>query len=280
MVKYRVRVVTTDYWRPGTDYLQKILGYVKEKVSDGDFVVVSEKSISTALGNVVDESRIKPKITARMIAAGWMPVVWGRILGNLCHFHKGLIEKLRRYPPAEGSRHKQVALQQAGFLHALMFGSEGGIDGANLPYSYVSLPLKDAHTTAKSIRKHLKSDFSKIVSVMIVDTDKTYSLRSLHFTPRSTSVAGIHSFGGVLTYLAGRIFMLKKRATPVAFCGENVTTEEMLQIADLANRSRGYGSGRTVWDMAARFHVELTKVTWEMLDTVKHKPIVILKRAE
>lgn len=280
MAKYRVRVFETEYWRPGTDYLQQILNAVRGKTVDRDFIVVSEKSLSIALNNIIDESRIRPNVVARLIALSWMRIVWGRILGHLCHLRKELIEQLRCYPLNEGSRHKQVALEEAGFLQALMFGSEGGIDGANLPYSYVSLPLKNAEVIAKGIRERIRSDLGKNVSVMIVDTDKTYSIRSFHFTPRPAPVRGIHSFDGFLVYLTGRVLSLKRRATPVAFCGENLSTENMLEIAELANRSRGYGSGRTVWDMAARFGVDLSNVSWEMLDTVKHKPITVLKKAE
>ena len=57
-------------------------------------------------------------------------------------FWARLLVRLRNYPLESGSRHKQLALEQAGVLQALMFGSEGGIDGSNLPYAYVSLPLK------------------------------------------------------------------------------------------------------------------------------------------
>jgi F420-0:gamma-glutamyl ligase-like protein len=53
--------------------------------------------------------------------------------------------------------------------------------------------------------------------------------------------------------------------------------EDALEIAEAANRARGSGAGRTVWDMADNFKVGLTEVSWEMLETVKHKPIVILR---
>jgi F420-0:gamma-glutamyl ligase-like protein len=70
---------------------------------------------------------------------------------------------------------------------------------------------------------------------------------------------------------------LEKRATPLAVAGSQITTEEALEIAKMANRSRGSGAGRTVWDMAKTFRVTLTGVTWEMLDKVKHQPIVIIR---
>jgi len=112
---------------------------------------------------------------------------------------------------------------------------------------------------------------------VIVDTDKTYSLKGFHFTPRPKPIKGIHSFGGFLAYVLGRFFKLEQRATPVAVAGSKIGVEEALEIANTANRSRGFGAGRTVWDMTKTFGVPLTGVTLEMLDKVKHQPIVIVK---
>ncbi|PIX31901.1 hypothetical protein COZ60_02055, partial [Candidatus Bathyarchaeota archaeon CG_4_8_14_3_um_filter_42_8] len=114
--------------------------------------VVSEKAISTASNNIVDENGVRPSLSAKLIAKYWMRIVWGYFLGPLCHFQERLLQRLREYPFETGSRHKQVALQYAGLLQELMFGSEGGIDGSNLAYSYVSLPLKNADELAKKIR--------------------------------------------------------------------------------------------------------------------------------
>jgi len=275
--KYKAVAVTTKYWRPGEDYLKQIVKAIENKIDDGDFVTISEKAISTALGNLADESVVQPGWLARFLAKYWMRFVWVYVLGPLCHLRKKTIRHLRAYPIEEGSVHKQVALEHAGLLQALMQGSEGAIDGSNLPYSYVSLPLKSAQQIAQKIRKSIKSELGKKVIVVIVDTDKTYSLKAFHFTPRPKPIKGIHSFGGFLAYVAGRFFKLKKRATPLAVAGSQITTEEAIKIAEIANRSRGSGAGRTVWDMAKTFGVPLAGVTWEMLDRVKHQPIVIVR---
>jgi F420-0:gamma-glutamyl ligase-like protein len=158
-----------------------------------------------------------------------------------------------------------------------MFGSEGAIDGSNLPYSYVSLPLKKPDEIAETIRKRIQLLLGKRVAVMIVDTDKTYSFKSFHFTPRPSPIRGIHTCGGFIAYTAGQFLKLRKRATPVALAGRDLNVEESLTIAQIANHSRGFGAGRTVWEMAERFNVALTDVSWEMLDRVKHKPIVIVR---
>jgi len=275
--KYKAVAVTTQYWRPREDYPKQIVNSIRNKIKDGDFVTISEKAISTALGNLVDESVVQPGWLAHFLAKYWMHFVWIYILGPLCHLRKKTIQHLRAYPIEEGSAHKQVALEHAGLLQALMQGSEGAIDGSNLPYSYVSLPLRNAQQIAQKIRDQIRSELGKEVTVVIVDTDKTYSLKGFHFTPRPKPLKGIHSLGGFLAYVLGRFFKLKQRATPVTVAGSKVGVEEALEIAETANRSRGFGAGRAVWEMAKTFRVPLTGVTWEMLDKVKHQPIVIVK---
>jgi F420-0:gamma-glutamyl ligase-like protein len=277
MARHRVLVVATKYWRPGEDYIEEIVNGVSGKVADGDFIIVSEKALSIALNNIVDESGLEPSLSARVIAAVWMRMGWGFFLGPLCHLRQRLVRLLRHYPLEMGSRHKQVALQYAGLLQALMFGSEGGIDGSNLPYSYVSLPLNDAHSIAERIQGEIWLRSKKKVFVVIVDTDKTYSFKNFHFTPRPKPIEGIHSFGGFAAYVVGRMFKLRKRATPLAVAGCKMPVEKALEVSEAANRARGFGAGRTVWDMAERFDVDLAGVSWEMLETVKHKPIVILR---
>jgi F420-0:gamma-glutamyl ligase-like protein len=275
--RYKTVAVTTRYWRTEEDYVHQIVDAIKNKIENGDVVTISEKAISTALGNIADESAIKPSWMAHLLAKYWMRYIWGYFLGQICHLRKTTIRHIREYPIKEGSAHKQVALEHAGFLQALMFGSEGGIDGSNLPYSYVSLPLRNGSQTAQRIRSHIESKLGKSIVIMIVDTDKTYSIRGFHFTPRLKPINGIHSSGGILAYLIGRLFKVKRRATPVAVAGSKMHVEKALQIAKIANRARGFGAGRTVWDMAKTFKVSITNVTWDMLDRIEHKPIVIVK---
>jgi F420-0:gamma-glutamyl ligase-like protein len=277
MTKYNVLVVTTKYWRPGEDYLEEIIRSVKGKIAHRDFLVISEKAISIASNNIVDESSINPSLNARLIARYWMCIAWGCFLSPLCHLREKLSRQLREYPLEMGGCHKQVALQQAGLLQALMFGSEGGIDGSNLAYSFVSLPLKNADKIAQIIREEIWLSLRRKVFVIITDTDKTYSFRNFHFTPRPRPIRGIHSFGGFATYVVGRALKLRRRATPIAVAGCQISVEEALEIANIANHARGFGAGRTVWDMAEKFKVNLNQVSWEMLETVKHKPIIIIR---
>jgi F420-0:gamma-glutamyl ligase-like protein len=278
MTRYRSLAISTSYWKPNSDYTEKIIAAIQGKVEDGDFVVVSEKAISTALGNMVDESRVKSGLMAKVLASLWMRLFWGYPLGIMCGFGKRLLIRLREYPLESGSYHKQVALQYAGIWQALLFGSEGGIDGSNLAYSYVSLPLENADAVAWKIREQIRQRLQKNVCLLIADTDKTYKFRNFFFTPRPRPLRGIHSFGGVFTYVAGRVLGLKRSSTPLSVVGCNLKAAEALKITNIADKTRGAGSGATVWDMAARFHVKVDAVTWEMLSAIRHKPIVIIRR--
>ena len=89
---------------------------------------------------------------------------------------------------------------------------------------------------------------------------------------------GIHSFGGVISYLVGRILKLKKRSTPLAVAGYKLHQLEALKIANIADRTSGSGSGATVWDMAARFKVDVTEIGWDALSRARHKPVVIIRK--
>ena len=161
----------------------------------------------------------------------------------------------------------------------MMFGSEGGIDGSNLPYSCVSLPIGNAPALAVEISIYIRLKLNRKVTVIIVDSDKTYSFRNFHFTPRPRPMEGIHSRGGVFAYVAGRMLKLRRRPTPLAISGIPLQAEEALKIANIADRARGPGSGATVWDMAARFKVATSDVTWDMLEHVTHKPVVLVRKA-
>ena len=278
MTKYAALAVATNYWKPGDNYTDKITNALTNKIENDDFVVISEKAISTAKGNMVDESAAKSQVNARVIASFWMRIVWGYPLGILCHFGKRLLKRLREYPLESGSRHKQVALQQAGLLQALMFGSEGGIDGSNLPYSYVSLPLNNTAELAQEIQSQIWLKLHKNVCVIVTDTDKTYKFRNFFFTPLPKPLKGIHSVGGAMTYVLGRMFKFRKSSTPLAVFGCNLQASEALTITNIADKARGPGSGATVWDMAARFHVGVNDVSWEMLAQIRHKPLVIVRK--
>jgi len=280
-LRLKARRIKTRYWRPGTDYRGEVLAAVGRLVEEGDILTVSEKAISVARGNIIDESKVQPGLLARFLARCWMRGCWGYLLGFLCRLRRPTIERLRRYPLEEGARHKQVVLNVAGLSQALRFGSEGGIDSSNLPYSYSCLPLEDPALEAANIGEAIKRATGKGVTVLIVDSDKTYSWRRLRLSPTQVKFRGIRSGGGFPAYLIGRLLKLKPQATPKAVYPQNkLRVEEALEVAELCHHVRGHGSGRTVWEMAERFKVGLTDVTWEMLETLDHYPLVLLRRAD
>jgi F420-0:gamma-glutamyl ligase-like protein len=273
-----IRAIRTAYWKPGDDYHRIILEAISKEVRDGDVLAISEKALAVALGRIVDESRVEAGLLARSLAAFWMRVVWGFVLGLLCHLKPANIAHLRSYPISEGAKHKQVCLRHVGFLQALRPFSEGGIDTTNLPYSLASLPLESPNRVAKEVRKTIADKLKKRVVVTIVDSDKTYSRSGIHLASRPTGIPGIVNHG-FFAYLIGRGFRWKARSTPLAWVGSKVTPEYALRVAGLANKARGHGAGRTAWDMAVRFGVGLTGVDWEMLGRVEHRPLVILRRS-
>lgn len=277
MTKYYGRVISTKYWIPGDNYLKLIIDKLRSNICDNDFIILSEKALSIAEGNIVDESSITPSLTSKIITRFWMRIIWGYILGPLCHLGNRLIQRLRKYPIIEGSKHKQIILRRAGFWSALMWGSEAGIDGSNLPFAYVCLPIENPAKMAQKIAKNILKYLNKKIIVIIVDTDKTYTFRNFHFTHVLKPMKGIHSIGGWVAYLIGRTFKLTKKSTPLAVYGKEIRVEKALKIANIADRIRGTGSGATVWDMAARFKVKNDKVSWKMLEQLTHKPIVILR---
>jgi F420-0:gamma-glutamyl ligase-like protein len=280
MTRYSGLALSTKYWKPGDDYSKIIIETIKKRIRDNDFVILSEKALAIATGNYIDESSINASLTAKIISRFWMRIVWGYILGTFCHLGKKLIQRLKEYPIDEGSQHKQVVLQRKGFWQALMWGSEGGIDGSNMPYAYVCLPLETPYKMANEISQKILKVLKKRIFLIIVDTDKTYTFKNFHFTPHPKPMQGIQSYGGLIAYLIGRVLRLKKKSTPLAIGGGNINVEKALSIANIADRIRGAGSGATVWDMAARFKVKNTEISWNMLESLNHKPIVIIRERE
>ena len=48
--RFYVKVVQTEYWMPGSDYLSILTSVLRDKISDGDIIVVSEKALAVAKG--------------------------------------------------------------------------------------------------------------------------------------------------------------------------------------------------------------------------------------
>ncbi len=279
-MKIRIKPIRTSYWRPGTYYGREIVEAVKTYLRDGDILAVSEKAVSTAQGNIVDESHVQPGIVARFLAGAWTRRIWGGPLGKLTKLKDKTMENLRGYPEAEGAAHKQTAIWYAGLAQSLRHYSEGGIDASNLPYSYVCLPLRRPTEAAEKIAQHVKTETGKDVTVMIVDGDTTYTWRSLHMAPRRVDTPGLVHIGGFLPFVLGRALGLRARQTPVAVAGGFLNPDRALWLASLYHRHCGRGVGRTVWGMAESMGTGLTDVTWEMMDAAPHHPVAIIRVRE
>jgi len=278
-IKYLAKAIRTNYWKPGHDYVRTIITALKRvRLKNGDIVVLSEKAISVAEGNIVDESIIRPRLLAKLIARYWMRFIWGYVLGVLSRLTPRTLSNIRNYPLNLGAKHKELVLRLTNPLQALSFGSEGGIDGSNLPYSYVALILKNPQEITEKIRDAIGKELGRRVTVMIVDSDRCYSWKNFYISPRPTSIKEIKSIGGFLTYVICNFLKLKSSPTPLAIAGKRLHVKEMLSIASVAERVRGHGAGRDVWEMARRFGTSLDGVTWEMLESIPHYPIVVVRR--
>ncbi len=276
MSKYRTLAVRSRYWKPGTDYRETITRLVRDRAQDGDVIVVSEKAIAMASGRICDESRITPSFSARLLANFWMRKVWGYFLAPVSRMSQTNIESLRSYPIIEGAAHKQLALVYAGPWQALRHGSEGGIDVSNVPHAYACIPLSSPTEVAEAIKAHIRKASGLDVDVMISDSDKTYSFYNFHMSPRQSAIKGIRCLGPV-AFTAGRFLKLRSRSTPIAFTLSKNNPDRALRIAAASNIARGDGAGKTIWEMARRFGVSITGVSWEMLESVPHYPITIVR---
>jgi F420-0:gamma-glutamyl ligase-like protein len=276
-MRIKTIIFKSRYWKPGTNYLFEIVKTVRSRLEGGDIIVVSEKALSTALSNIVDESNVKPGSLASFLSGFWTRRVWGGPLGWATGLKEKTLENLVNYPMKEGASHKQVTLRCVGFLQSLRHYSEGGIDASNLPYAYVSLPIEDPLTVADKIRESVTDATGKNVTVLIVDGDTTYSWRNVHLAPRKVSMPGLIHMGGALTFVFGRVLGLRERQTPLALSGQGVNPDRALWYARLYHRCCGGGAGRTVWSMSENMDTSLIGVTWKMLEKVDHYPVCIIR---
>jgi F420-0:gamma-glutamyl ligase-like protein len=141
----------------------------------------------------------------------------------------------------------------------------------------VSLPLSRPIEVADEIRETVFQRTGKKVTVMVMDGDTTHSWRNLHLAPRVVDTPGLIHFGGVLTFIIGRIFGFKARQTPIAISGDPVNPDRALWYAKLFHRLCGRGAGRTVWSMSKNMETSFTGVTWEMLEEVDHFPVTLMR---
>jgi signal transduction histidine kinase len=61
----------------------------------------------------------------------------------------------------------------------------------NIPYTFAALPLPNPNEIAELVAREITLSCGLDVSVMITDTDKTYSKGRIHITPRPRAANGI-----------------------------------------------------------------------------------------
>ncbi|MGP3703068.1 MAG: coenzyme F420-0:L-glutamate ligase [Candidatus Bathyarchaeota archaeon] len=284
MVKLKILKIQCKYWTPGLNLVDTLTKLLQNHVKDEDFIVLSEKAYALALGYIFDEAKIKPNLLSKIFVYFWMRLIWGYVLSFICKLTPQTIKLLRSYPVVDGASHKQLALKASGFLSALKPVSEDGINGSNLPYKLVTLPIKDIQEKVDKLRRDLEKKLGVNLNLIVVDSDRMYVYRRncrIIFSTRKTCFREI-KFLGFLAYIVGRGFrgFFKPLATPLAFSGRKIKFEDILMIAEAADRVRGYGAGRTVFEVAEKFNVPVSCVSWEMLEKVKHYPVILVRRLD
>ncbi|MEM2058456.1 MAG: coenzyme F420-0:L-glutamate ligase [Thermoproteota archaeon] len=269
-------------WKPKTDFKQEIVKLISGIATTGDYVVLSEKALSTAMGLVCDESTIDSDPYSELMVFLTVRLLWGKMLGRLCRLSPETVKLLEDYPIIEGARHKKLVLRVGGPLQALKPTSEAGVDATNLPGHLVSLPLVKPFEVARAIREYISKKLGIHVNVVVVDTDKCYKVKkhvSLILACRMTRLPMLVNLG-FISFLIARAFrrFFTPYATPIGFSPLGLDVDELLTVSELADRSRGFGAGRTLSEVEKAFGVKATQITWDLLDTIPHYPVVVIKR--
>jgi len=269
-------------WLPGKsidEIADTIYRHYRDSIDEGDIIVVSEKPLAIALGYIYDENTIVvDPMTSVMTKATLF--LWCRILNNFIMSRS--ISMICSIDDKILARHKKLALRIGGIKHFLKPLSEAGIDTTNLPYTYVSLPLKNAKKIAMELKEELSSRLGIDIDILIVDTDRTFQLKNLNniaFATRVTEIPGIIDLG-FIAYLLGKTFreIFIEYPTPIAFTGRWIGLKRILRIAYLSDKVIGYGIGRNFIEMIKRLKKHVYEpILWRDICLHKHRPVAIVR---
>jgi len=271
-----------NYWYPNTDVVQEIVRKYRDVLTDGSIIVLSEKAVSIALGNIYDEDLVKADPITKYATRLVNKYLWGCVLYRLFRHGEEFLQIMMNVPIELLASHKKLALKHGGLTHFIKPFSEAGIDATNLPYFHVSLPLRNADKIIEEIRSDAIRRLGKNIAILLVDTDRTFKPRKascIAISTRPSYVKGIIDLGG-LGYIIGRTFksLFLEYPTPVAYKGIWLGLPRILRIAKLADRAMGHGLGRTVIEMLRRLNKNsFEKVTWSDMRRIKHYPAVVVK---
>jgi len=271
------------YWIPGTNIVNEILKGYGKLLKNGDLIAISEKAICTAKGNIYDESRIISidpitKISSYIVNK----LLWGKILSSKLPLEA--VEMIRRIPIKYMAPHKKLALKYGGLIQFLKPYSEAGIDATNLPYTYVSLPLKEADREARYIKYKIERKLKIEVNILIVDTDRTFKIKGIDnvaITTRPSTVNGLIDMGG-LGFIIGKIFknkLFEEYPTPIAYKGTYMNLTDILEVTKFADKMMGHGFGRNVMEMLNKIGKRsFEEVKWSDMYRIKHYPAIVIRR--
>ena len=281
MKKIKIRVIRKPlpYWTPNIPVSEIIFKEYRRVMQPGDIIIISDKALSIAYGYMYDESVLKAGYTYKMAAFLISRILWGRILHH--PFSTQLREILLRTPLDLIARHKKLALYIGGIKHLVKPVSEAGIDATNLPYTYVSLPNPNSDKIAMEIRSEIESRVKYPISILVVDTDKTYKVKGLNIalSTRPSSIKNIIDLGGY-AYLLGKYFKkyFIEYPTPVAYTGRPLPLNILLWLSKAVEDKRGYGAGRNIFEMYKTLGVSsYNEITWGRLGYVKHYPVILAR---
>jgi F420-0:gamma-glutamyl ligase-like protein len=281
--------IKTKYITKNDDFVNEVINSLKRDIKEGkiniengDFIILSEKFVSTSENNLVDEKDAKPKFWA-YFCYYWSKYLWGYVLGPLLKTRKDRIKNLRKMPKKETIKHKQIVIDNVGLRYALKPASEGGIDLTNVPGTYASLLPENPKKSAEKIYNAIKKELNVDVVLIIIDTDATYRFYKWYITALPIASDGIISKVGVLGYIIGKLGGLFRigglcGATPLTIVGNeihrNYNLRELLHISNLADTSQ-VPFVKSIHDIMKKHNT--FEITEEILSEMEHTPIVLIK---
>ncbi|RAP49779.1 MAG: hypothetical protein BZ133_07000 [Methanosphaera sp. SHI613] len=275
-MRYESIPITTDYIEANEGY-SKLINQIIKYCDDGDYVVISETPISTAEGNLVDESEFNPGLIAFFLCEIWSKYLFGYVISPLIRDKKRTVNNLR-HMPVEARNHKEFIYRRYGMKYALMPTSEAGVDLSNVTKQYVS-PLPDnPDNSAFRIKRMIYESSKKDVHVMIIDTDACYELLGHKYTLLPKSIKCIKNSTGIYGYLLKSVS--KKLGPTILASTIDEKCDKLISIASICEEVQLKSSDDffdTVYSMQEKFNTGNIQITTEMLHEIKHIPAVILR---
>jgi F420-0:gamma-glutamyl ligase-like protein len=281
--KYKLYIIRKPfrYWFPGTDVVKEIVKVYGNKIRDGDIIVISDKALSIAHGNIYDESTIYVDPITNAMAFITSKILWGYFLKGI-FINIDTVKLINETPLKLLAKHKKLALSIGGLKHFLKPLSEAGIDVTNLPYHYVSIPIKNISNVVREIKDAIDRKFLVDINVLVVDTDKCFvpkDIKSLAIASRPSTIKGVIDLG-FIAYILGKALknLFEVFPTPTVYQGIWLGLYTILRLAHIAERFRGHGAGRNIIEMSRMLDVKSFEcVTWSSLRKIKHYPVILLR---